>query len=150
MSYEDVFKRLKDRIDKFGVTQPNVSLDAGRDMIVVELPGVDNPERARKFLQASAKLEFFDVHRASDPGVLEGLTNADKYLKTMKGDSSAVEIPATVKDTIWDKKTDSLGVVIDSTMRIVDVPNSNINQASGPLFKIFTPNSATSKGISFP
>jgi hypothetical protein len=57
----------------------------------------------------------------------------------MKGDSSAVEIPATVKDTIWDKKTDSLGVVIDSTMRIVDVPNSNINQASGPLFKIFTP-----------
>ena len=144
------FKRLKDRIDKFGVTQPNVSLDAGRDMIVVELPGVDNPERARKFLQASAKLEFFDVYRASDPGVLEGLTNADKYLKTMKGDSSAVEIPATVKDTIWDKKTDSLGVVIDSTMRIVDVPNSNINQASGPLFKIFTPNSATSKGISFP
>ena len=41
------FKRLKDRIDEFGVTQPNVNLDAARDMILVELPGVDNPERAR-------------------------------------------------------------------------------------------------------
>lgn len=144
------FKRLKDRIDKFGVTQPNVSLDASRDMIVVELPGVDNPERARKFLQASAKLEFYDVYRASDPGVLEGFASADKTLKALKGDSSAVNTPTTKKDTIWDKKTDSLGVVIDSTMRIVDVPNTNITADAGPLFKIFTPNSATQQGIAFP
>lgn len=145
------FKRLKDRIDKFGVTQPNVSLDANRDMIVVELPGVDNPERARKFLQASAKLEFFDVYRASDPGILEGFANADKTLKALKGgDSTQISTPTTKKDTIWDKKTDSLGVVIDSTMRIVDVPVSNTMADAGPLFKIFTPNSATQQGIAFP
>ena len=144
------FKRLKDRIDKFGVTQPNVSLDANRDMIVVELPGVDNPERARRFLQASAKLEFYDVYRASDAGVLEGFANADKTLKAMKGDSTAMNEPTTKKDTIWDKKTDSLGVVIDSSMRIVDVPNSNISSTSGPLFKIFTPNSASGQSIAFP
>ncbi|HNB93194.1 MAG TPA: protein translocase subunit SecD, partial [Saprospiraceae bacterium] len=51
---------------------------------------------------------------------------------------------------IWDKKTDSLGVVIDSTMRIVDVPVSNTMADAGPLFKIFTPNSATQQGIAFP
>ncbi|MBP9132490.1 MAG: protein translocase subunit SecDF [Saprospiraceae bacterium] len=145
------FKRLKDRIDKFGVTQPNVSLDAARDMIVVELPGVDNPERARKFLQASAKLEFFDVYRASDAGVLEGFANADKTLKALKGgDSTTVTAATTKKDTIWDKKTDSLGTVIDSTMRIVDVPVSNTMADAGPLFKIFTPNSATQQGIAYP
>ena len=43
------FKRLKERIDKLGVVQPNVSLDAARDLILLELPGIDNPERARNF-----------------------------------------------------------------------------------------------------
>src|SRR5690606_11606853 len=46
------FKRLKDRIDKFGVSQPNISLDQSRNIIMVELPGVENYERARNFLQA--------------------------------------------------------------------------------------------------
>ena len=55
------FNRLKQRIDKLGVAQPNVSLDAARDIILVELPGVDNEERAKRFLEASAKLEFWDV-----------------------------------------------------------------------------------------
>ena len=53
------FKLLKERIDKLGVTQPNVSLDASRDLIVVELPGIDNPERARTVLQAAATIGVF-------------------------------------------------------------------------------------------
>ncbi|MCL4118178.1 UNVERIFIED_CONTAM: hypothetical protein GTU68_064400 [Idotea baltica] len=63
------FKRLKDRIDKLGVVQPNVSLDAARDLILVELPGIDNPERARSFLQSAAKL---DKKRGSDAAPLTG------------------------------------------------------------------------------
>ena len=83
------FKRLKDRIDKFGVTQPNVSLDASRDLIVVELPGVDNPERARNFLQSTAKLEFWNVYRVSDAGVLQAFVDADALLKReASGDTS--------------------------------------------------------------
>ena len=61
------FKLLKKRIDKLGVTQPNVSLDAARDLILVELPGIDDEERAREFLKAAAKLEFWNVYRISDP-----------------------------------------------------------------------------------
>lgn len=60
------FNRLKQRIDKFGVTQPNVTLDNTTDRIIVELPGIDNPERARNFLQTTAKLEFFDVYRVGE------------------------------------------------------------------------------------
>src|SRR5690606_10976687 len=72
------FKRLKDRIDKFGVTQPNVSLDANRDLILVELPGIDNPERARRFLSASAKLEFWETYRVSDAGIMASFQEADR------------------------------------------------------------------------
>jgi SecD/SecF fusion protein len=141
------FSRLKDRIDKFGVTQPNVSLDASRDIINVELPGIDNPERARKFLQASAKLEFFDVYRASDPGILDGFKSADDKLKHLLAGDTTTTAAAATKDTIWTPKRDSTGKVVDSTMQIVDVPAA---ATSGPLFKLFTPNSSTEQGIMFP
>jgi SecD/SecF fusion protein len=56
----NAFEIISTRIDKFGVAQPNVQrLDNGR--ILVELPGVDDPERVRKILQSSAKLEFWNV-----------------------------------------------------------------------------------------
>jgi len=75
---ELTYNRLKQRIDKLGVVQPNVTLDAARDIIAVELPGVTNIERAKKFLQASAALEFWHVHRSTDliPGTNGSVFNA--------------------------------------------------------------------------
>lgn len=84
---ELTFKMLKERIDKLGVVQPNVSLDANRDLILVEMPGIDNPGRARKFLQASAQLEFWDTYRFTDSGISAGFMQADKILK---GDTTAI------------------------------------------------------------
>ncbi|MCU0390482.1 MAG: protein translocase subunit SecDF [Thermoflexibacter sp.] len=55
------YQIIKTRIDKFGVTQPNVQRIPGTGRIQVELPGVDNPERVRKLLQGVAKLEFWEV-----------------------------------------------------------------------------------------
>lgn len=52
---------LMQRIDKFGVSQPNISLDRTRGIITVELAGVRNPERVREFLQSTAKLQFFET-----------------------------------------------------------------------------------------
>ena len=54
---------LQKRIDKFGVAQPNISLDANKGIISVELAGVDNPDRVRRYLQASANLEFRETYR---------------------------------------------------------------------------------------
>ena len=91
---KETFERLKSRIDKLGVVQPNVSLDANRDIIVVELPGIDNPERARNFLQKAAKLEFWEVYRINDPQLGNALVDADKTLKALqegKIDTSAVK-----------------------------------------------------------
>lgn len=135
------FKRLKDRIDKLGVTQPNVSLDKTRDMIVVELPGIDNPERARKYLQASAKLEFWDVYRNSDPGVFDGIVNADKKLAALdKGDTTTTGEDYKLVDR-YEYNRDSLGNPIDSVKIGTDTIKSDPLTDKGPLLNIFSPTS---------
>lgn len=55
------FQILRARIDKFGVTQPNIQKLEGSGRILVELPGIDDPKRVRKLLQGSAKLEFYET-----------------------------------------------------------------------------------------
>ena len=57
---DNTFRLLRERIDKMGVIGPTVSLDKTRDLILVELPGVENPKRAKDYLQAAAKLEFWE------------------------------------------------------------------------------------------
>jgi len=56
------FQILRARIDKFGVTQPNIQKLGNSGRILVELPGVDNPERVRKLLQGSARLQFWETY----------------------------------------------------------------------------------------
>jgi SecD/SecF fusion protein len=60
------FEIIRTRIDKFGVSQPNITLLEGTNRIQVELPGADNPERVRKLLQGVAKLEFWEVYQAQE------------------------------------------------------------------------------------
>jgi SecD/SecF fusion protein len=133
------FKRLKERIDKLGVVQPNISLDAARDLIVVELPGIDNPERARNFLQAAAKLEFWDVYRISDFGVQQAFLEANDKLKKMgmgNVDTTTIAPPTTRVDTVY--AIDSLGNADSSKYTLDTVPvNTNLAADQGPLFDVF-------------
>lgn len=73
------FQILRARIDKFGVTQPNIQKLEGSGRILVELPGVDNPARVRKLLQGSAKLEFFETF--DNPEAFKYLSSANDVLK---------------------------------------------------------------------
>lgn len=75
----ETYKVIRTRIDQFNVTQPNVQqLDNGR--ILVELPGVDDPERVRELLKSSAKLEFWEVY--NNEQVYEHLEAAQKLLSS--------------------------------------------------------------------
>ncbi|MEZ5047203.1 MAG: protein translocase subunit SecDF [Chitinophagaceae bacterium] len=74
------YKVLSTRIDKFGVAQPNLNLDENRGIISVELAGVNNPERVRKYLQATAKLEFWETYSLQELAPM--LNEADKNLKS--------------------------------------------------------------------
>jgi len=56
------FQVLRKRIDKFGVAQPNITLDESKGIIVVELAGAKDPERVRRYLQSTANLQFWEVY----------------------------------------------------------------------------------------
>lgn len=137
------YKRLKERIDELGVVQPNVSLDAARDLIIVELPGISNPERARRFLQATAKLEFWDVYRVTDENFTDKFLRADKKMARLKEggeiDSTllAEEEVQTRIDTTYEYKYDSTGTVYDSVEVYNEVAVNNdplLNR--GPLLSL--------------
>ncbi len=70
---------LQTRIDKFGVSNPNVNLDENKGIITVELAGVQNPERVRSYLQATAKLQFFETYTNQEIGPLIGAANKPLY-----------------------------------------------------------------------
>ncbi len=60
------FQILRTRIDRFGVAQPNIQKLATSGRILIELPGIKDPERVRKLLQGTAKLEFWETYNFSD------------------------------------------------------------------------------------
>lgn len=92
------FNILRTRIDKFGVTSPNIQRQQGTGRIIIELPGVDNPERVRRLLQGTAKLEFWETFESGE--VLERIFDVNKFLadkqKLESGDQAVV---ATAKDS---------------------------------------------------
>jgi SecD/SecF fusion protein len=94
-----VYKIIQARIDKFGVANPNIQRLPGSNRIQVELPGVDNPERARKLLSGAAKLEFIECFELNEYGV--GL-NALGALLDQEAKAPTVAAPAAApaaKDT---------------------------------------------------
>ncbi len=94
------YKILTKRIDKFGVAQPNINLDENKGVINVELAGIKDPARVRKFLQSSANLQFWEVYRLDEldnplseadkklQGYLNGVSSTDS---TAKKDSSKLK-----------------------------------------------------------
>lgn len=70
---------IQTRIDKFGVANPNINLDENKGIITVELAGVQNPERVRSYLQATAKLQFFETYTNQEVGPLIGAANKPLY-----------------------------------------------------------------------
>lgn len=96
------FEIISTRIDKFGVAQPNIQrLDNGR--ILVELPGVDDPDRVRKVIQSSAKLEFWRVYPNYDAYKFLETVNKVVYGKQQLDDTTGSEEPALTPSTEQDE-----------------------------------------------
>ncbi|MDR0961123.1 MAG: protein translocase subunit SecDF [Mediterranea sp.] len=79
---DNSYNVLRTRIDRFGVVQPNIqSLEGSMGRIMVELPGIKEPERVRKLLQGSANLEFWETYTAKD--AIPYMQVADQKLRTL-------------------------------------------------------------------
>ena len=88
------FNVLRNRIDRFGVVAPNIQRLQQAGRILVELPGVKEPERVKKLLQGSANLEFWETYQAEEiAGALQSLLIADAQ-KNIAAVAEAAEKPA--------------------------------------------------------
>lgn len=94
---------LRSRIDKFGVTSPNLNLDEKKGIISVELAGVTNKERVRQYLQATAKLQFFETYNNEE--IFNSLSAAnDALARYLAGTTDSTD---TTKTTTATAATDS-------------------------------------------
>ena len=149
------FNILRSRIDRFGVTQPNIQRLENSGRILVELPGIKEPERARKLLQSTAKLEFWETYEYSE--LLQSLEDANKYLREQVGLNDTIsqeveEILASVEDKIdveetaleEDTSANSLLSKLEGDSAISDTSDSQLSfeqfAAENPLYAVLYPN----------
>ena len=95
---DQAFEVLRTRIDKFGVTQPNIQRLEGSDRILVELPGVKEPERVRKLLQGTAQLEFWETYDNQE--VYGYLAEANKVIADYEASQTSLDKDTTLSATI--------------------------------------------------
>lgn len=94
---------LRNRIDRFGVTQPSIQQLGNTGRILVELPGVKEPERVRKLLQGTASLEFWPTFDNAD--IAPYLQEADAALAATVEPDSALVAEADVKEAVSDSSS---------------------------------------------
>ena len=138
------FNVLRTRIDRFGVAQPNIQELAGKQgRIMVELPGIKEPERVRKLLQGSANLEFWETYKLSE--ISDVLTRIDSRLAQKyadeKTEEAKEETPAQ-EQTAQSAESDLAGQLLENA----DDENQQITAAqlealkkSNPLFARLRP-----------
>ncbi len=108
-SITSAFEVLRKRIDKFGVTQPNIQRLGKSGRILVELPGAKDVDRIKKLLQSTAQLEFWDVYKFEDvAGFLQAADAKAGEMEMAKADKTpAEEAPQQIEaDTTADEEDD--------------------------------------------
>ncbi|MDD4175989.1 MAG: protein translocase subunit SecD, partial [Bacteroidales bacterium] len=121
---------LRTRIDRFGVAQPNIQKLQTAGRILVELPGIKEPQRVRKLLQGTAQLEFWTTYQFSD--VFNYFQAADqKLVDILKTDDIltdvAQESPLAEGDEIAEDVADEL-TQIDTTALLADAETDSLEQ----------------------
>ncbi len=102
-AFNNTYRILRTRIDQFGVSSPNINPDPAKSIINIELAGINDKERVRKYLQATANLQFFEMYTLESKDVQNGIVAADKavqeYLNGIKATDTVVAKKDTVKTT---------------------------------------------------
>ena len=137
---DNSYNVLRTRIDRFGVVQPNIQpLEGTMGRIMVELPGIKEPERVRNLLQGSANLEFWETYEAKD--IVPILVSADERARVaMNLASDTVKVEEAVAETEEVEAVsskDSLAAVLKG--ETVDNSAANLEQLKKehPLLAVF-------------
>ena len=128
------FNVLRNRIDRFGVTQPSIQKLGNTGRILVELPGVKEPERVRKLLQGTASLEFWTTYYASE--IAPYLEEANAVLaQSLAEDAPAAEVKpeeTTASDDIVSQELKAQGTSTDEA-------SVEAYKKANPLFAVLSP-----------
>ena len=141
---QNSFNVLRTRIDRFGVVQPNIQKLAQPGRILIELPGIKEPERVRKLLQGSANLEFWETYEASEllPMLAqinrEYAATASEVEEEAKVEEAKVEeAPKAESDELAELVdnlgTDSAALEADQAAQLAEYKKNN------PLFAVLNP-----------
>ncbi|MEJ6982285.1 protein translocase subunit SecDF [Pedobacter sp. P351] len=134
------FNVLRTRIDKFGVTSPNIQKQEGTNRILIELPGVSDQQRVRKLLQGSAQLEFWETYDNME--IFPLLENINKTLAaTQQTTTDTTKATVAAPAAKSGGKLANLGAKKDSAGK--DTAALALNQAQqakmNPLFAVLAP-----------
>ena len=80
-AFNNTYRILRTRIDRFGLASPNINSDATKGIINIELAGVNDKERVRSYLQSTANLQFFEVYTFENKDFQNGIIAADKAIE---------------------------------------------------------------------
>ena len=124
-SITSAFEVLRKRIDKFGVTQPNIQRLGNSGRILVELPGAKNINRVQGLLQSTAQLEFWHVYKNNELGNF--LAQANNVLKDVVGEETEVQADTTAAESDSD---------IDELLAESEESTDEVSTGNNPLFEL--------------
>ena len=144
------FNILRSRIDRFGVTQPNIQRLENSGRILVELPGIKEPERARKLLQSTAQLEFWETYDYVE--LFEAFESANAYLRDVDNlskdasdsqeNNQTKELP--VEDAESSEELTLLTDILEGDSLLADSANEALSfeefATENPLYAVLYPN----------
>ncbi|WP_036879698.1 protein translocase subunit SecDF [Xylanibacter oryzae] len=145
---DNSYNVVRNRIDKFGVVQPNIQkLEGQMGRIMVEMPGVKEPERVRKLLQGSANLEFWETYNNQE--IAPYLQQLDSRLANGADTASAKKDTASVGAS--SVKTGNLAAALSAKAGAKNKAKENAQVAQAkkahPLFSIFQPSQGESMSV---
>ena len=134
---------VRQRVDKFGVVQPNIQRLEGQSRIMVEMPGVKEPERVRKLLQGSANLEFWETYNSQEIVPLLSQLNS-RYAAVMSNEQGAESNDTVaVSETAEADTTSAAAAAFTAKLNKTDSKASAQAKAEAlkqnPLFAVFQP-----------
>jgi SecD/SecF fusion protein len=142
----NAFNILRTRIDRYGVVQPNISQMSTKGRILIELPGVKNPQRIRELLVGTASLEFWETYENSE--IINYLSQANNILRDIQvnekkavTDSIAkVTKPGLKADTAKSKDQTLLDLIKKDTTKKEETKSLAEFTQQNPLFGLLRPN----------
>ena len=143
---DNSFNVVRNRIDKFGVVQPNIQkLEGQSGRIMVEMPGIKEPERVRKLLQGSANLEFWETYNSQEIAPLLSQLNQKYAVTGGEAQPEAADTTSTsqaaeaVADTTKAAAADLASKLAKKNDKAVDAAAKEAALKQNPLFAVFQP-----------